>query len=352
MKTDLFDFNLPKELIAQKPVSPRDTAKMLVVEQSAFQHLHVYDLPNILQDGDLLVFNDTKVVPSRLIGKKHSGGKVEITLHKRNINANDNESIWHGFAKGSKKLTIGDSLYFNEDEHMVEARIINKFARGEIALSFPFSEAEMLFWLENYATLPLPPYIRKGIAQEEDKKDYQTIYAKHQGAVAAPTAGLHFTENLFAKLKDKNIDTTYITLHVGAGTFLPVNADDIKEHEMHSEWGEISEESAKKINDAKKQGRRVIAVGTTSLRLLESAVNENGLLEAKSFETNIFIYPGFNFKVIDALVTNFHLPRSTLFMLVSAVAGLAKMQATYREAVLQNYRFYSYGDCCFIPLIK
>lgn len=330
MQTSLFDFALPEELIAQYPVEPRDSAKLLVVHDG-FELKKISDLPDLLEEGDVLVFNNSKVIPARLFA-----GKIEILLHKH-----IKDSTWQVFAKPGKKLKVGGSISFTEN---VTADVIEKLPSGEVILKFSTPPEPFRDYLEKHGSMPLPPYIRKGIAQEKDRQTYQTIYAKPEGSVAAPTAGLHFTETLFKKLHEKNIATAFVTLHVGAGTFQPVKVEDTNEHVMHVEWGEITAETATIINKAK----RVICVGTTSLRLLESAADESGRVAEWQGDTNIFITPGYRFKRCDILMTNFHLPKSTLFMLVSAFAGLEKMKAAYQFAIKQRLRFYSYGDACLL----
>lgn len=336
MKTEQFDFDLPHTFIATEPAQPRDSARMLVVKGNSLKDLSVINLPDFLNEGDVMVFNDTKVLPARLRGKRGQAG-IEVTLHKIIEN-----NVWMVFAKPGKKLRVNDRINFADD---FSAVVKEKFGTGEIKLQFECDDLSGC--LKRYGEMPLPPYIKRE-AGARDNKDYQTVYAKHEGAVAAPTAGLHFTDNLLAVLKKKKVKLTFITLHVGAGTFLPVKAEDTKDHKMHSEYLEISEETAAVINEAKKNGNRIVAVGTTSLRALESAVNAKGVLNAYAGETDIFITPGYKFKLVDMLMTNFHLPRSTLFMLVSAFAGLETMKDAYSHAMAKNYRFYSYGDSCLL----
>lgn len=339
MKLDLFNFDLPKNRIALRPFSPRDHAKLLHVTPDRMVDKFVYDLPSLLQSGDLLIFNDTKVIPARLRGKCGIAS-VEIMLHFE-----ENAGLWRAFAKPAKKILKGDKIIFTNNFY---AEVLEKEG-GELLLSFPFSENEFSSNLSRFGEIPLPPYIKRSAgADEQDKKDYQTLFAKNEGAVAAPTAGLHFTPRLIETLKHHHIDIQTLTLHVGAGTFLPVRVEDIHDHPMHSERGILSEEVAHKIRDAKKNGRRIIAVGTTSLRLLETAASEDNIINNFSGKTNIFITPGYHFKVVDALITNFHLPCSTLFMLVAAFLGLDRMQEAYRYAIENNYRFYSYGDATLL----
>lgn len=330
MQVSAFDFALPKELIAQHPVEPRDSAKLLVACDD-FQLNTITNLPDFLEEGDVLVFNNSKVIPARLYS-----GNIKILLHKQ-----IKDSIWQAFAKPGKKLKVGATISFTDN---VTAQVQEKLPSGEVILHFSLPPEKFRLFLDQHGNIPLPPYIRDGIAGEKDKQHYQTIYAKPEGSVAAPTAGLHFTEALLNKLRAKNIGTAFVTLHVGAGTFQPVKVEDTNEHVMHYEWGHITAETASLINKAK----RVICVGTTSLRLIESAAKEDGTLSAWAGETNIFITPGYRFKRADMLMTNFHLPKSTLFMLVSAFAGLDRMQAAYQFAIEQRLRFYSYGDACLL----
>jgi len=334
MKVDDFDFDLPRELIAQRPVSPRDASKLLRIDEELSDHIFA-DLPDMLNEGDLLVFNNTRVIPARLKGKRGEAG-VEVTLHKH-----EGEGTWIAFAKGAKKLRIDDMIIFDDD---FSAQVLHKDG-GEVTLKFNRSGANLMEALEAHGGMPLPPYIkREGLADERDKSDYQTVFAEKEGAVAAPTAGLHFTPELLEKLKAKGVQFAYVTLHVGAGTFLPVKVDDVADHKMHAEFGVIDEETAKQVNDTHANGGRIVAVGTTSLRLLESAGCADGVLHSFEGDTDIFITPGYQFKIVDMLTTNFHLPRSTLFMLVSAFAGFDRMKAAYDYAIQNGYRFYSYGD--------
>ena len=351
MRVDRFDFELPDSSIALRPVEPRDAARMLVVRPDAgFDDRIIRDLPELLQPGDVLVLNDTKVIPSRLYGlrvREETAAKVEIMLHKR-----ESADRWRAFARPAKKLAIGDRIRFGEASEStacelvrLDAEVIEKQEGGEVVLRFSFSGPFLDEAIARLGELPLPPYIAgKRTTDEKDLHDYQTIYAQDEGAVAAPTAGLHFTPDLFRKLRERGIDCHFVTLHVGAGTFLPVKADDTGDHRMHAEWGSVSEETARAINDAKARGGRVVAVGTTSLRLLESAAQDDGTVASFSGDTAIFITPGYRFKAVDILMTNFHLPRSTLFMLVSAFAGMDRMRAAYGHAIENGYRFYSYGD--------
>ena len=333
MRVDLFDFDLPQDLIAQRPAVPRDSARLLDVAADGLHDRGVRDLPRLLQPGDLLVFNDTKVIPARLIGTRASGGKVEALLIRQQ--ASDR---WLAFARPGKRLRIGDTLTFGT----LAGKVADKHADGSIDIAFDRGGPALMAAIETAGAVPLPPYIRDGIADARDRADYQTLFARVDGSVAAPTAGLHFTPELMASLEAAGIKTANVTLHVGAGTFQPVRVDDTDQHVMHSEWGEVSQATADAIVSAK----RVVSIGTTALRLLES-VARSGPIRPWTGETDIFITPGFQFRAIDVLLTNFHLPRSTLFMLVSAL-GLETMQAAYAHAIAQRYRFYSYGDACLL----
>jgi S-adenosylmethionine:tRNA ribosyltransferase-isomerase len=339
MRVDLFDFDLPEALIAQRPVSPRDSARLLDVAPDGLHDRLVRDLPGLLEPGDLLVFNDTKVIPARLIGQRTSGGKAEVLLI-RDLGA----SQWLCFARPTKKMHVGDVLRFPG----LAATLAAKQPDGAIVLAFDRTGAEFLAALESAGAVPLPPYIRGGTADARDRADYQTLFAEKDGSVAAPTAGLHFTPDLLARLDALGIATAGVTLHVGAGTFQPVRVDDTDAHTMHAEWGEVPQSTVEAIARAK----RVVSIGTTSLRLLESVARggpyPSGRVRAWTGETDIFITPGFQFRAVDLLLTNFHLPRSTLFMLVSAFAGLERMQRAYAHAIAGGYRFYSYGDCCLL----
>jgi S-adenosylmethionine:tRNA ribosyltransferase-isomerase len=348
MKTALFDFELPESLIAEAPANPRDSARMLVVQEGELQDRIVRELPSFLRAGDIMVFNDTKVIPARLIGKRGLG-KIEVLLHKQlpapqGLVKADN--AWKCFAKPAKRLKQGDRLDFSENFYAV---VGDKHEDGQVTLYFNAVGREFYRLLEQYGHMPLPPYIeRKRKASKRDNTSYQTIYAKHAGSVAAPTAGLHFTPELLAAIDAIGVKRVHVTLHVGGGTFLPVKTEDTADHIMHSEYAEISAEVAAQINATKAAGGRVIAVGTTSLRTLESAATGQGELQSFAAETSIFITPGYRFKLVDVLVTNFHLPCSTLFMLVSAFSGLEQMRQAYHHAIEQRYRFYSYGDTCLL----
>jgi len=355
MKTALFDFDLPDSLIATHPVQPRDSARLLVLSP-AIQDRIINELPNFLKAGDVVVFNDTRVIPARLFGKRGEAKSatphllrgpalIEILLHKRmpDTGPRHTAGIWQCFAKPAKKLRVGDQIVFADDFH---ATILDKLPSGEVVLQF--DDADDLFAkLSQHGHMPLPPYITRA-DNETDREHYQTVYAKNEGAVAAPTAGLHFTERLLKAMDEVGIKKVHITLHVGGGTFLPVKVEDTGEHVMHSEYAIITPEAADTINAAKAAGGRVIAVGTTSLRTLESATDSNGKVHPFSQETDIFITPGYRFKIVDMLLTNFHLPRSTLFMLVAAFSGLESIKEAYAHAIANQYRFYSYGDACLL----
>ena len=336
MRVDLFDFELPSERIALRPARPRDAARMLVVAAGApIADRHVRDLPALLRAGDVLVFNDTRVIPAQLEGRRGEA-RIGATLHKR-----IGPRRWQAFVRNAKRLRPGDRIAFAAD---VVATAETRHADGGWTLAFAGDEpVEVL--LERAGRMPLPPYIAgKRGADAADRSDYQTMFAAADGAVAAPTAALHFTPDLLAALDAAGISHETLTLHVGAGTFLPVKADDTADHAMHAEWGRIEAETAERLNAARGAGGRLIAVGTTSLRLLESAADESGMIRPFAGDTAIFITPGYRFRAIDGLMTNFHLPRSTLFMLVSALMGLERMQAAYAHAIAADYRFYSYGD--------
>jgi S-adenosylmethionine:tRNA ribosyltransferase-isomerase len=335
MRVDLFDFELPPERIALRPVRPRDAARMLLVEGDRIGDRQVLDLPEILRPGDLLVFNDTRVIPAQLEGKRGEA-RIGATLHKR-----EGLRSWWAFVRNAKRIRDGDLIEFDNE---VRASAVCRDEEGAILLHFHGDEPVELL-LERAGQMPLPPYIAsKRGTDEADLDDYQTIFAQEAGAVAAPTAALHFTDRLIEALTQRGIQRETLTLHVGAGTFLPVKADDTSNHRMHSEWGRIDQASADRLNEARAAGGRIIAVGTTSLRLLESAADEQGRIQPFEGDTAIFITPGYEFRAVDGLMTNFHLPRSTLFMLVSALMGLDVMKSAYAHAIEQEYRFYSYGD--------
>ena len=340
MRVDDFDFDLPDENIALRPVSPRDAARLLVLSaDGAMRHQAVRDLPQELRSGDALVFNDTKVLPAQLTGTRKRGehvAKIGVTLHLRT-----QPDTWRAFARGAKKLAVGETVSFGSG---LSAQVSAKDG-AEITFIFNRAGDELDEALALFGVVPLPPYIaQKRAIDERDAQDYQTVYAKDAGAVAAPTAGLHFTPDLLERLREVGIEQHFVTLHVGAGTFLPVKAENTEDHVMHEEWGVVSESTAAALNAVKARGNRIICVGTTSLRLLESAATADGMLQPWSGTTDIFITPGYRFKIIDGLMTNFHLPRSTLFMLVSAFSGVERMRSAYSEAIKQGYRFYSYGD--------
>jgi S-adenosylmethionine:tRNA ribosyltransferase-isomerase len=350
MQVSDFDFDLPPELIAQSPAHPRDSARLLHVPgNGGFVDRSIGDLPDLLRPTDLLVVNDTKVIPARLTGNKQRpagnrtalGAKIEVTLHKA-----VGLDTWHAFARPAKKLTPGDTLTFNEG---FSADVSNKLDAGEVVLKFNKSGADLMAAIHVNGVMPLPPYIkreRQGLAS--DVSDYQTLFAKRDGAVAAPTASLHFTPALLSAIEERDIQTARLTLHVGAGTFLPVKVDDTDDHLMHAEWGELPRATADLINTTRQNGGRIVAAGTTALRLLESAADENRTVHPFSGETDIFITPGYRFRAADVLLSNFHLPKSTLFMLVSAFAGLERMQEAYAHAKTSGYRFYSYGDATLL----
>jgi S-adenosylmethionine:tRNA ribosyltransferase-isomerase len=339
VKVDLFDFDLPADRIALRPASPRDAARMLVLDGDKTHDMGVGDLPACLRPGDCLVFNDTRVIPAQLAG--HRGeAKIGATLHKR-----EGTRRWGAFVKGAKRLRIGDAIDFGHD---VVATVDSRGDDGSIVLDFAGEEPVELL-LERAGTMPLPPYIAgKRPTDARDTQDYQTMFAAEPGAVAAPTAALHFTPALMKALDAAGVTHETLTLHVGAGTFLPVKADDTADHRMHAEWGRIDAGTAARLNAVRANGSRIIAVGTTSLRLIESACTDDGVIAPFEGDTAIFITPGYRFRGIDGLLTNFHLPRSTLFMLVSALMGRERMQAAYAHAIAAEYRFYSYGDASLL----
>jgi S-adenosylmethionine:tRNA ribosyltransferase-isomerase len=335
MRVDLFDFDLPPDRIALRPARPRDAARMLLVEGKRISDRGVLDLPDILRAGDMLVFNDTRVIPAQLEGRRGEAG-IGATLHKR-----DGLRSWWAFVRNAKRVRDGDLLEFEEG---VKASAVARDPDGAILLHFHGDEPVELL-LERAGQMPLPPYIAsKRGTDDADRDDYQTMFAREAGAVAAPTAALHFTDRLIEALDRRGVERETLTLHVGAGTFLPVKAENTTDHRMHSEWGKISAAAADRLNAARASGGRLIAVGTTSLRLLESAANEDGMIQPFEGDTAIFITPGYRFRAIDGLMTNFHLPKSTLFMLVSALMGIDVMKTAYAHAIDEDYRFYSYGD--------
>ena len=361
MKLSDFDFDLPEELIALRPARPRDAARLLVVRPRAeapaapgLEDRIFRDLPDYLRPGDVLVFNDTKVIPARLTGRRVRDGadsmpKVTLNLHKR-----EDEATWRAFARPAKKLAPGDRIMFgmsgmgcSVDELWGE--VIGKGEGGEIVLRLSAPGQELDAALQRVGEMPLPPYIASRRKPDlADAVDYQTVFAERAGAVAAPTAGLHFTRDLLARIEDMGVRLARVTLHVGAGTFLPVKSEDISQHRMHAEYGEVSEETAALLNAARAAGGRIVCVGTTSVRILETAADEAGQVHPFAGETDIFITPGYRFRACDVMITNFHLPKSTLFMLVSAFSGLKTMKAAYAHAIAKKYRFFSYGDACLL----
>jgi S-adenosylmethionine:tRNA ribosyltransferase-isomerase len=353
MRTDLFDFELPEDRIALYPASPRDGARMLVVgADSSFADHSVRDLPELLRPGDALVLNDTRVIPAALSGTRARDGNfaaIDVTLIER-----IDESRWQAFARPQKRLKPGDVIRFGGEGKVCYADVLDAAveAKGEgglVTLRFNQHGAFLDAAIAERGEMPLPPYIAgKRPPSETDRRDYQTIFAERDGAVAAPTAGLHFTPELMRRLAARGVSHHLVTLHVGAGTFLPVKAEDARDHVMHVEWGEVSAETAAALERVRRAGGRIVAVGTTSLRLLETAAAATGTIRPFAGRTQIFITPGYSFEAVDVLMTNFHLPRSTLFMLVSAFCGLATMQTAYRHAIAGGYRFYSYGDACLL----
>jgi S-adenosylmethionine:tRNA ribosyltransferase-isomerase len=335
MRVDLFDFDLPSDRIALRPARPRDAARMLLVKGDRISDRGVLDLPDILRAGDVLVFNDTRVIPAQLEGRRGEAG-IGATLHKR-----DGLRSWWAFVRNAKRVRDGDLIEFDEG---VKASAVARDPDGAILLHFHGEEPVELL-LERAGQMPLPPYIAsKRGTDEADRDDYQTMFAREAGAVAAPTAALHFTDRLIEALDERGVKRETLTLHVGAGTFLPVKAENTADHRMHSEWGKIGQDAADRLNAARAAGGRLIAVGTTSLRLLESAADDEGMIQPFEGDTAIFITPGYRFRAVDGLMTNFHLPKSTLFMLVSALMGIDVMKAAYAHAIAEGYRFYSYGD--------
>jgi S-adenosylmethionine:tRNA ribosyltransferase-isomerase len=340
MKVDIFDFELPRECIATRPAVPREAARLLTVGPAGFSDAHVRDLPSFLEAGDILVFNDTRVIKARLRGRKGEG-KVEVTLHRRL-----GEDRWLAFARPAKKLKTEDHIVFSPD---LGATVAGKGEGGEVELHFSCSGPDLWAAIARFGELPLPPYIAgQRPVDAADDEDYQTMFAAREGAVAAPTAGLHFTPALLEALEARGVLSARLTLHVGAGTFLPVKAGDTADHRMHGEWGSLTADVTDAINGARAAGGRIVAVGTTCCRLLESAADDRGRVHAFEGETSLFITPGYRFKAVDLLMSNFHLPRSTLFMLVSAFSGLERMQAAYAHARDNGYRFYSYGDATLL----
>jgi len=354
MRTDLFDFELPPDRIALRPIAPRDAARMLVVRPGAARELEdqtVNDLPDLLRAGDALVVNDSKVIAARLIGRRigrPTEPKIEATLVQRL-----DGSRWRAFVRPAKRLEVGDTIRFGREGRVcfleeLDATVENRTG-GEVTLSFAFHGAVLDQAIAERGDMPLPPYIAsKRPPDERDREDYQTMFAHAEGSVAAPTAGLHFTDALLARLRSRGVALHKLTLHVGPGTFLPVHADDTDEHKMQPEFGIVSDETAPALNAVRRNGGRIISVGSTALRLLETAAEENGHLRGFTGETALFVTPGHRFRAVDMLMTNFHLPRSTLFMLVSAFSGLEVMRRAYAHAIAKGYRFYSYGDACLL----
>lgn len=351
MRTDLFDFDLPEDRIALRPATPRDSARLLVVRPGAEPELAdrtVSDLPDLLSPGDVLVLNDTRVIPAELRGRRRRGtaeATVAFTLHMR-----AGPDRWHAFARPAKRLKAGDTVIFDgPDGQTLSAEVVARGEAGEVTLAFDRSGPDLDAGIALVGHIPLPPYIAARRPEDaQDRADYQTVYARDPGAVAAPTAGLHFTPELFERLAANGIGRAFVTLHVGAGTFLPMKAEDTADHHMHAEIGHVDAATADALNAARAAGGRIVAVGTTSLRLLESATGADGVIRPFSAATDIFITPGHRFRAVDALMTNFHLPRSTLFMLVSALSGLDRMQRAYAHAIAAGYRFYSYGDASLL----
>jgi S-adenosylmethionine:tRNA ribosyltransferase-isomerase len=355
MRTDLFDFELPPERIALRPAAPRDSARLLVVRPGTnpgFEDRTVRDLPDLLRPGDALVVNDTRVIPARLRGRRIGRGAepaIEATLHQRLDGAR-----WRAFVKPAKRLAVGDVVRFGEEGRVcflgqLDATVEAKDEGGEVTLAFAFHGPVLDQAVDERGTMPLPPYIAsRRPPDDQDRTDYQTMFAQAEGSVAAPTAGLHFTDALTTRLAERGIALHKVTLHVGAGTFLPVKVEDTAAHKMHAETGGVSAATADALNAVHRAGGRVVAVGSTSLRLIESASGEDGIVRPFDGETALFITPGYRFRAVDVMMTNFHLPRSTLFMLVTAFSGLDLMQRAYAHAIAQGYRFYSYGDACLL----
>ena len=346
MRVSDFDFDLPPRFIAQHPAEPRDSARLLAIGHQHFQDLSIAGLPGLLRPGDVLVVNDTRVIPVRLAGHKQTAGngpgpRIHVTMLKSIA-----PGTWQAFARPAKKLDPGDSISFAPS---FTADVAAKGDGGAVSLAFGLSDPELMTMLDTHGVMPLPPYIKREEGGDpEDQYHYQTLFADIPGAVAAPTAGLHFTPGLLQSVEAAGATIERLTLHVGAGTFLPVKVDDTDNHQMHAEWGQISAATADAVNAAHAESRRVIAVGTTALRLLEAAAHDARVVRPFAGETDIFITPGYRFKIVDALLTNFHLPCSTLFMLVSAFSGLDRMKAAYEHAKAADYRFYSYGDACWL----
>lgn len=340
MRVDLFDYHLPEDRIARFPARPRDAARLLDLTGPQLADRTVADLPDLLRPGDLLLANDTRVIPARLDGRRGEA-KIEVTLHKREADA-----VWRAFARPAKKLRPGDRIRFAED---LAADVAAKGEAGEVTLAFDRVGPDLMAALVAHGRMPLPPYIKRVTADsEDDARDYQTLFAARDGAVAAPTAGLHFTPELVARIEARGVRRALVTLHVGAGTFLPVKVDDTADHVMHSEWGEVPQATAALIAETRAAGGRIVATGTTTLRVLEAAAGADGSVPAWSGDIELFITPGYRFKAVDLLLTNFHLPRSTLLMLVSAFVGRERILAAYEHAIRTGYRFFSYGDACLL----
>ena len=340
-RLDDFDFSLPRELIADHPCEPREAARLLHIPASgAFADRHIADLPELLRAGDLIVCNDTKVIPARLVGKR-GAARVEVTLHR-----DEGGGVWRAFAKGAKRLRLGDRLDFAAD---FAATVAAKHPEGDLSLRFDVEGEAFRTGLTRHGIMPLPRYIKRSVGGDaRDRADYQTMFARAEGAVAAPTAGLHFTPALVEALARRGVGLASLTLHVGPGTFLPVKTDDPRQHRVHAEWGVLPGATAARIASVRHAGGRIVALGTTSLRLLETAAAVSGEVRPFAGDTQLFILPGYPFRAIDMLLTNFHLPRSTLLMLVAALAGLDRIKAAYAHAVASGYRFFSYGDACLI----
>ncbi len=356
MRVNLFDFDLPPERIALRPAEPRDAARLLIVRPQGsprFEDRAILDLPDLFAPGDVLAVNDTKVIRAGLFGVRARGktsARIEATLMRR-----EGEALWRAFARPAKKLKQGEVIRFGAANSLergaesLDAEVVSKGGEGEILLKFVLPGEKLGKAIERIGQMPLPPYIlSRRPADDKDTQDYQTLFAQKPGAVAAPTASLHFTPRLTAGLAARGVLIQKVTLHVGAGTFLPVRAEDTADHKMHAEWGEVSEAAANALNHARRSGGRIVAAGTTSLRILKSAARRDGVFAAFAGETSIFITPGYKFKAADVLLTNFHLPRSTLFMLAAAFSGIETMRAAYTHAIAENYRFYSYGDACLL----
>ena len=354
MQLSDFDFHLPDDRIALRPAEPRDAARLLHIPRAGgLADRQVHDLPALLRPGDALVLNDTKVIPARLDGLRLRDGstvEVEATLHRRL-----SPSRWSAFMKPGRRLKAGDAIRFGESSDRacllgaLDARIVEKGEGGEVVLAFDLSGPDLDDAIAERGRMPLPPYIAARRPEDDrDLADYQTVYARPEGSVAAPTAGLHFTPELLEQLVARGVSLHYVTLHVGAGTFLPVKVEDVSQHRMHAEYGEVSAETAEALNAARARGGRIVCAGTTSLRLLESAADPDGTIRPFAAETSIFITPGYQFRTAELLLTNFHLPKSTLFMLVSAFVGRERMHAAYAHAIASGYRFYSYGDACLL----